>query len=259
MSNELVEKKLNLPAVMDDMLADANTGFEGVSTDDVAIPYFAILQSMSPQVKKGPGRLEGAEEGDLFNNVSQEIFKGEKGIRVIPCAYRKAWVEWVPRDSGGGFVRAYETDDALKTTHKDPTTGRDVLPNGNHLVTTAYHYVLIIREGGGFERAVISMTSTQLKKSRRWISQQMAIQLVGPKGPFTPPPFSHSYLATSAMEQKDQNTWYGWNMAAPTLVSDPGLYAVAKKFNQDVMKGAVKAATPPTEGAVETSGESENF
>jgi hypothetical protein len=262
MSKELVEKKEAAPpAVMAEMASMANVGFDGMSVQDAAIPYLMVLQSQSPQVKKGPGKVEGAEEGDFYNSVTQRVYKGDKGIRVIPCAFRKAYVEWVPKTAGGGFVASYDDDAKLAECHKDPVTGRDMLPNGNHLVATAYHYALIVEESGAFERVVISMASTQLKVSRRWNSQMMALQMDGPAGKFTPPPFSHSYLATTKLEQKDSNTWYGWNIGAPTIVTEPGIFAAAMKFWEDVRKGFVKAKAPDVdaEAPAAPTGDSKHF
>ena len=98
----------SLPATMDASMlaADAGLGRESMSITDMALPYLLILQSLSPQVKKSsPQRVDGAEEGDIFNTVTQELFASEDGINVIPCAFQKAWVEWAPRDSGGGCCR----------------------------------------------------------------------------------------------------------------------------------------------------------
>ena len=64
--------------------------------------------------------------------------------------------------------RAVKADKAVKGDK-----GRDVMPNGNELQNTAQHYVLLLKEDGGYEQAVISMKSTQLKKSRRWNSMMM--------------------------------------------------------------------------------------
>lgn len=261
MGKELETKKdAPLPTtLMADMAKYAGAGFEGMTMEDAAVPYLAILQSQSPQVKKGhPARIEGAEEGDLFNSVTQRVYKG--GVRLIPCGFRKAWVEWVPKTAGGGFVASYDNDARLAECRKDPATGRDMLPNGNHLVATAYHYVLVVDPDGGAERVVISMSSTQLKKSRRWNSQMMALQVDTPQGKLAAPPFAFSYLAGTVLEQKDSNSWFGWNILNPEMVEDVGIFQMAVKFWQDVGKGAVKVAEP-AETAAEPAqtGESKHF
>jgi hypothetical protein len=106
---------------------------------------------------------------------------------------------------------------------------------------------VLVLSDGGFERALIAMSSTQLKKSRRWLGQMMALQVkVGDKS-FTPPPFSHSYHLGTGMETKDANSWYGWLINDPAMVQDRGIYDAAKKFGQDVTAGLVKVAEPPAD------------
>jgi hypothetical protein len=243
-----VQQPTALVAFADDMMADAGLGFENVSAGDVAIPYLKVLQALSPELR-GVTKIAGAEEGLIINTVTGVLMKE---VRVIPCAFKKSYVEWTPREAGGGLVKEWTDEKILEKTKKNERN-QDVLANGNLIVTTAYHYVLVLSEGG-FERALIAMSSTQLKKSRRWLGQMMALQVkVGDKS-FTPPPFSHSYHLGSGMETKDANSWYGWLINDPTMVQDRGVYDAAKKFGSDVTAGLVKVAEPPAD-APATAGE----
>ena len=232
-----------LVAFADDMMADAGLGFENVTANDVAIPYLKVLQALSPELR-GVTKVAGAEEGLIINTVTGVLMKE---VRVIPCAFKKSYVEWTPREAGGGLVKEHTEEKILEKTKKNERN-QDVLPNGNLIVTTAYHYVLVLSESG-FERALIAMSSTQLKKSRRWLGQMMALQVkVGEKS-FTPPQFSHSYHLGTGMETKDTNSWYGWLINDPSMVQDRNVYESAKKFATDVNAGLVKVAEPPAEGA----------
>jgi hypothetical protein len=108
---------------------------------------------------------------------------------------------------------------------------------------------VLIVGAAGWERAVIGMTSTQLKKSRRWNAQMVAIQLTAPGGKrFTPPSYAHTYRLTTAIETKDQNTWSGWAIGVPQLITDGCLYSAARQFHADITKGTVKIAVPAEEG-----------
>lgn len=262
MSKEVMKKEETLPAETMDisalMATDAqeNSGFETMTSDDWAIPYLSILQSGSPQVKKGDGKVEGAEEGDFYNTVSQEVFKNS--IRLVPCYYEKAWVEWTPRESGGGFVKSHSDESILTKCVKDDKN-RDMLPNGNRIVTTVYHYCLLVRSSGDFERVVVTMTSTQLKKSRKWNTQMLnrTIEINGKK--IVPPTFSHAYLAETVAESNDQGSWSGWKIGSPELITDAGTYVAARKFHEDVKKGGVKVAQPQEDAVPESSTESEHF
>ena len=249
-----VEKKqaAGLPTVgLADLMGDSGKGFENVTAKDIAIPFIAILQSASPQTKKGdPNRIDGAEPGDFFNTVSQQVWKGEKGLQVIPVAYQKKWVEWVKKEEGGGFIKQHDTEGILLQCKRDDKN-RDVLPNGHVIVETAYHYVVLLLENGEFQRAVISMKSTQLKKSRKWNTLMGAIQLTGEGGrKFTPPMFSHSYVMTSVHESNKAGDWWGWEIGEPKLIAFemPEIYQMAKRFNEDISKGAVKVQEPQPDG-----------
>jgi hypothetical protein len=236
-----VAASTQLAAFADDMMADAGLGFENVSANDVAIPYLKVLQALSPELR-GVTKIAGAEEGLIINTVTGVLMKE---ARIIPCAFKKSYVEWTPREAGGGLVKEHTDEKILEKTKKNERN-QDVLPNGNLIVTTAYHYVLVLADGG-FERALIAMSSTQLKKSRRWLGQMMALQVkVGDKS-FTPPPFSHSYHVGTGMETKDANSWYGWLINDPTMVQDRNIYEAAKKFGADVTAGLVKVAEPPAD------------
>jgi hypothetical protein len=237
-----VQKPTALVAFADDMMADAGLGFENVSANDVAIPYLKVLQALSPELR-GVTKVAGAEEGLIINTVTGVLMKE---VRVIPCAFKKSYVEWTPREAGGGLVKEYMDEKILEKSKKNERN-QDILPNGNLIVTTAYHYVLVLADGG-FERALIAMSSTQLKKSRRWLGQMMALQVKAGDKTFTPPPFSHSYHLGTGMETKDANSWYGWLINDPSMVQDKGVYEAAKKFGADVTAGLVKVAEPPAEG-----------
>lgn len=226
--------------------SDAGSGFDNIGIDDLAIPFITVLQAGSPQVKRGDQRIEDASEGDIFNTVTNEVFNGEEGIFVIPCSYKKAWVEWVPRENGGGFVKQHDTDDILTETTKD-TKGRDIMPNGNVIVPTAYHYVLVINPLTlDYSEGVLSLTSTQLKKSRKWNSLMSSLKLTRQDGSkFTPPMFGFIYHLKTKTESNELGSWSGWDISLHSQVNTMDVYNAAKKFAADVAKG-IKIAAPQT-------------
>lgn len=236
-----------LPAGMDvnSMIQDSGIGRESMAVTDMALPYYALLQSLSPQVKKSsPTRIDEAEEGDFFNTVTQELFSGEAGMLIIPCAFQKAWVEWAPRDSGGGFVASHADDTIMASCHRNEL-GFDVRnDNGNLIVPTFYYYVMRLKDDGGFEFGIISMARTAMKKGRKWNSLLSSLQIQGPNGPFNPPMFAQTFQVTSVPEANAKGDYYNWNLAYKGLVQDPGIYQTAKKFAESVRTGAVKAGAP---------------
>lgn len=79
-----------LPAGFDmsEMEADAASN-PSMTAGDVALPYIAVLQDMSPQVKRHEAAyIEGSEAGMFFDNAAEEVFEGRNvGIMVVPCYY----------------------------------------------------------------------------------------------------------------------------------------------------------------------------
>ena len=142
-------KKSTDLAVFDDDLLSAGTGLEEVKSDDLAIPFIRILQAMSPQVNKRAAEyVDGAEVGMIFNTVTNAIYDGEKGVEIIPCSYTKRYLEWIPREKGGGLVTADHSPDILRQCTKN-TKGEYVLENGNTIDETAQFFILLLDENEG--------------------------------------------------------------------------------------------------------------
>lgn len=250
-STEVALKQQQALAMAAAMQEDAGAGFEEATSSSYAIPFLQILQSGSPQCKKSDGAyIKGAEEGMFFNTVTQEIYDGEKGVEVIPCHFSQRLVEWKPRESGGGFVREHMVGET-PTTVKDEK-GRDLLPNGNTLVDTRNHYVLIKTADGSLTPAIIAMTSTQLKKSRQWMSKMQGIKIKAADGGFvTAPMMSRQYLLTTSAESNDKGSWFGFRIELHGLVEDPAEYRAAQEFRNAVRLGQAQAKYKETEGAEE--------
>ena len=209
---------------------DAHAGFENVNTTSLALPILKLLQNGSGEAqKRNQNYVEGAEPGMFLNTVTKKLYDGTKGMEVVPCYYKLEYQEWA--DYGTGSNRPENIFDAnsdiLSKTKNE--NGKDRLENGNYIQTVGQHYVLI-REGNSTENALISMSSSQGKVSRKWNSMMMSITLDGKNGPYTPPSFSHKYRLTSVLNSGKGNQWYGFNVTKIGPVEEPTLYERAKKF-----------------------------
>ena len=125
------------------------------------------------------------------------------------------------------YVEGAEPGMLLNTVTKKLYDGAK--ENGHYILTVGQHYVLIVGDDGA-EQALISMSSSQGKISRKWNSMMMSISLDGKNGPYTPPSFSHAYKLTTVLNSGKGNQWYGYNIIKDGPVSDTGLYERAKKF-----------------------------
>lgn len=228
---------------MASLLEAQGQGIGNLNAGDLAIPFLSILQDMSPQVKPRDGKyIQGAEAGMALNTVTGEIYSiregatGFKPLYVIPCGYKKAYVEWKP--NRGGFVAAHENESILATTSKGGKNGKEnVLPNNNVIVETAYHSVFVIAEGKKAYPAIMAMSISQLKKSRKWNSIISNIQMDGPNGSkFTPPSFAHRYRVSTVVEQFAENSAFGWRIELDGPVKDADIFGQSLQLALTVAK-----------------------
>ena len=100
MANELKAKQETSLALFGN---DVSKGFENMTQEDMALPFVRILGQLSPQVTDGDAKyIEGAKPGMIYNTVTSELYDGKKGIKVIPCYYKKDYPEWSDRGDGPG-------------------------------------------------------------------------------------------------------------------------------------------------------------
>ena len=221
---------------------DANQGLGNLGMDDLAIPFLRILSDTSPQIKKrDPLYIEGAESGMIYNTLTKEIYDGEAGVGVIPCAYQRQYIEWTDRGEGSGApINIYpaESDILSKTTRDDQR--KDRLANGNYIEDTANHYCLVIGADGTSSQVLVAMKSTQRKKSKRWNSLMLGLKMKGANGLFTPPSYSHLYTLKTVAESNNLGNWFGWDISRVGPVEDLDIYNTAKAFADSVAKGEVK-------------------
>ena len=244
---DVAVKDTSALAILSDLEQDAGAGFGGMTQDDYALPFLRLLTNTSPEV----GEVDGAMPGMIYNTVTGQLYDGKKGIHVVPCAYVRQYIEWAPRGQGSGApIHIHPaTSDILSRTHKEPGDNKDYLDNGNYIENTANHYVMVVDASGVPSPALISMKSTQLKKSRKWNSMMQSVKMQGKNGLFTPPMYSQVYLLTTAAESNDKGKWYGWEIERIGPVSDSALYQTCKTFAQSVSAGDVKVKHEGAEGA----------
>jgi len=246
--NQVAEKKEG--ALQTNLFeADANQGAQNISQEDLALPFLKILGQLSPEVNKRDGKyVEGAEPGKIINTVTNDLYDT---IDIIPCHYKRQYIEWQDRGaSSGAPVAIHEADSDIISQTTRGKDYKDRLPNGNYLDNTANHFVLVL--GKSPQTALISMKSTQLKVSRKWNSMMMGIKLQGKNGLFTPPTYSHIYKLSTVQMSNDKGTWFGWDVAKVGPVSDKSSYEMAKSFAISVGKGEVETK-PENQEAKKTS------
>lgn len=250
----------------------AGQGAEGVSADDMALPFIKVVQALSAEAKPNkPQFIKGVVQGDFANTVTRQVWRGQDGVWFVPVFYKRAYLEWGP-EVGDGFKGEHGPDIMDKVTRVD---NKNTLPDGNQIVITGVWYILVLDpKTGEAEPAVLSMASTQLKHSRALMSRLQKTTLPVPNGngaSFTPPLRYHVVRATTAMTSNAKGDWYAWQFTTtadkdadgvrtglangdlPMVVSiydlpnGKALFARASELYKLASTGQVKTAAPDSE------------
>lgn len=266
-------KEDQLPAeFMEELAQDGVDHQESMSNDDMSIPFLQILQSLSPQCTKGePEFIKGSEPSDLFDTVTQRIFKTRddddnavEGVRILPIHYKRSFIEWVPRNQGGGIVNEWSVEEGLSIVTQRNDQNLDIIQQnsplgtpGNQLNDTHTHFVFLIHEDGTYEPMILTMASTQIKPSKDL--NNMVSKHVLPNGGKAAR-FFGIYSVTTQRKSNDQGSWYVWKFEKVSDVlkdEKMDMYRDAKTFVEGIQAGEVKAdhskaggeANPSTAGA----------
>ena len=248
---------------------DAGAGMEGATAESFAIPFLSVLQKGSPQVDEASGvAIEGAKAGMLFENVTGKVFDGKVGVTIIPYAYRRVFLRWAPKGSdGAGFKGELAPEKVAEMRARGEISELDgklyvPLPDGtvsdkkcDRISDTRNHYVLLVDDAtGAWKEALMSLTSTQIKKSKMLMSALASVKVQGASGMFTPPTFANMVRVTTVPESNDKGTWFGLKFELAGQVTRPELYAAAKAFHASVAKGTVIAKYEQTDEHTEANG-----
>ncbi len=221
---------------------------KGVSTaqEDNLVPLIYVLQANSPQaVKRSPDYIKGAEAGGIWLRGSEPpVIDGEEGILFQPCHFSKDWVEWVPRDSGGGFVGRHEScpEEAERTTDpQNPNRVRFILPNGNEVIETRYHIGYVLLPDGRALPYVIPLSATGHTVSRHWMFLMNAKQIPGAG---TAASYACLYRLRTKFRTNNWGDWYMFDVTDEGWVQDEAAYERGAKLHAAFAQGAKVAEAP---------------
>lgn len=242
---------------------DAGQGFENQDMSFRKLPMLVVLQSNSPQVLESKGKVLA---GQLYNTVTGEVFDE---VVVVPAMLDKCFLQFVPRDDGGGFRGRHKEDSKIvkeaiarnegRAIGKlpvpqppDPKTGK---PQPTHELVENYEmYAITTRDDDATGFAVIPFQSTKIKVLRAWNTQiSMFAPKIGSKQ-FKAreiPMYAHRVKITTEMESNAKGSYFipvlspamGGDDLVKSLIgrNDPR-YQAAKQLHDEVHAGAAKAA-----------------
>jgi len=240
---EVAIPESNAVATLDPFAEESDLGFEEADRDAFSIPFLVILQKGSPQVDKDdPNYIKGAEPGHFFNTVAKEVYDGKKGITVIPCAYQRRFIEWTPREKGGGYKGEHLPENVDVTALVKNKEGQPTL-NGNNMVDTRYHFCVHLTEEGP-KFVLVTLSSTQIKASRNWMSAMKDKRVPNPKtGQLQSlPMMAYRWKLTTVTQSNDKGSWKGFNAEFENVLEfpkDTGFYEMARAFHDQVTANKV--------------------
>lgn len=248
----VVKKKSNLPMKLD-FAADAGAGLETIDKDSVAIPFLRVIQKMSPQVDEDESvYMEDAKPGMLLNSVTNELFDGKKGIVFLACAFRRVFLKWGARGTdSSGYKGEFPPEVASKmlldgevVEHKGklyfPDDDKKIDPEtSDQLVDTRNHFGLILEEDGTVSQVLLTISSTQIKKSKQLVSMLNAIKIDGPVGRVTPPTWVNRIIIKTIPEKNDKGSWHGVTFQLDGFIDSQEVYDDARYFHNAIGAGAV--------------------
>ncbi len=224
---------------------DAGRGFEGIKGSDLSIAFLNILQSNSPQVEQDDPK--GSRPGMLYNTVTKELYKGDVGVCFVPCYHENAYVEWIPRDKGSGFVGLHDPEgEVVKNAILEKGTAYAKLEIGdNDLIETFYVYGLILDDSGRIPLsfAVLSFSSTKIKPWKDW--QTAMYTLRG-----QPPIFANRAMLRTVKQKNEHGTFFNFKInpfgetyvtSLINPVTDGELLKESKGFMKMAEKGLARA------------------
>lgn len=215
-------------------MGEGTRGSEEVTIQDVTIPRLSIIQDLSPQRKKNQAEyIEGAEEGMLFNTVTNELFTSS--VLFVPVYFRLEWLVWKNRDAGGGLQGVFATqEDAVEFVGQHPLAGQ-VTEKGEPVLEiqdTAQQFGLLLDPNSPVANPrateiVVSMSKSQLKPSRQLNS--MIRIATGDRW--------ERYYRLSAVEVDGaKGTYYNWKVEQLGFVSE-AIFAQAEALYESVVSG----------------------
>jgi hypothetical protein len=181
------ETGIAVPDHLDKYKSDSR-GTDHITKDDLKMPRLCIAQKMSPQLDEdSPKYIDGLKFGDLFNDLTNEIYGSGPVQFTILRADRPRAIEFVPMEEGGG-IKDFDVP------MNDPRTKWH--GNEKPLATIFYDYVLALLPTR--EPIVLSLKTTGLKVAKQ-LNGLMKLRGL--------PCFTGLYEITARKEQNDKGSF----------------------------------------------------
>jgi len=222
--NEREEKVTGTEVAPADLLEEmmrAHAG-EGVSTDasDNLVPGIRVLQPLSPAVTSGR-----AAAGDFA--LADRVIKGTEGLWFQVCWQDNIWLEFNPRERGGGYVAAHpfsgydQSGDAVPPpgSRRSGQYGHVMAASGNDVAHYAQWSGFMWESPGRGLEHVINFAKSGHTTRRKWNTKMLQANRY-PDGR-SRPIFGHVYHLTTYQTRNSKGTWYLVDVGPPVMLGTP--------------------------------------
>jgi len=194
-----------------DLSKNAGAGLDTIVSSE-SMPLIKILQDLSAEIRTShpdheAKKIEGAKSGDLIFLKDRTLLA--QPLQVIPIAQDTVYVEWKPKNQGGGVVGHH---DATIVSHPDyKKDGWKESLGDNSLKYTIMVLVRFLVDGE-WEQGLISFDGGFLKKIRGWNTAIANFKYPDAmKLDFAPPMFARKYeVSTEIDTNANGDTYFSW-------------------------------------------------
>lgn len=237
---------------------DYGAGSEDIAAHEVAIPFYRILQPLSPECQEGdPKYIPDAKPGMILNTATGRVFSGTDGLEFTACDRAYQYLEYVPRDAGGGFRGIWQPNDPRIARYRQQQGkfGKIRLESGNELIETKSLFGPFRYPDGTLSNGIVAFSSTQIPKYNQLITLWME---QASKLPRKPPLFAYSWILRTQKEKNAKGSYYGWRISFERQLqpNDP-MYTAARDFYELIRTGQAQADYGADGGGGEHEGEIE--
>jgi len=223
MADELVKSSNALMTNRPDFIPSTQEGTEHMSQEDVQIPRLVIAQAMSPELLEDNSKyIPDLKPGLIFNSLTQRIYgKGPLDFAVVR-ATKPRWVEFAPREEGGGVVDPDVPENDPRTQFWTDDSGK----RRNPVATKFYDFIIVLEPEDAREIVALSLKSTGLVVAR---ALNGLIKLRNA------PIYAGIYTASAKMKKNPKGSFYqfdlrsnGWPKSQETFDFLKELYEALK-------------------------------
>jgi len=251
-TKEVVTKTTGNEVAMGDFFDGAGEGHEDFSQKDFTVPFIGVVQALSKVTQKNHSKyIRGAEQGQLINSATSQLYDGDKGIIVVAAYFQHRYVAWKPDNKG--IAHDYGTDstiyDQIPVVEDGKDKGKRLDPEGNEVVDSMEYFCLIVDpETETMEAAVIPFAKIHAKKSKKWNNLIRAHTEMHNGKPVKPAIYFYTYKITTVPESNDKGSWYSHQIEDHGKLMDLGefgkmVFQAAKELRASVVSGELRAAT----------------